>query len=94
MASPKPALADMPNWPRLMSEEQAAAYVSLSLNTFRAGVGELWPKAIRIRRRKLYDRRALDRAVDALSPRESLSPKEQILRGRQQHDPGGSIAPR
>ena len=94
MASPKPALADMPNWPRLMSEEQAAAYVSLSLNTFRAGVGELWPKAIRIRRRKLYDRRALDRAVDALAPATSDSPSQAIRRGRQQHDPGGEIAAR
>ena len=93
MTGPKPALAEMPNWPRLMSEEQAAAYVSLSLNTFRARVGELWPKAIRIGRRKLYDRAALDRAIDALSPATSESPAEKIIRGRQQHDPGGSLAP-
>ena len=74
MASPKPALAEMPNWPRLMSEEQAAAYVSLSLNTFRADVGRIWPEAIRIGRRKLYDRLVLDRAVDDLSQNENGPP--------------------
>lgn len=67
MTGPKIALADMPAWPRFLSEEEAAAYVRLSLNTFRNGIGTLWPKAVRIGRRKLYDRMAMDRAVDALS---------------------------
>lgn len=94
MPGAKPVRADMPNWPRLLSEAQAAAYVSLSRNMFRARVGVLWPKAIRIGRRKLYDRAALDRAVDGLCPTTSESPAEQIRRGRQQHGSDGEIAPR
>ena len=94
MVHRKPALADMPQWPRLLSEEQAAAYVGLSLNAFRARIGNPWPAAIRIGRRKLYDRNALDRTVDGLAPRESeSSPKEQIRRGREHHA-GGEIAAR
>lgn len=94
MACRKPALADMPQWPRLLSEEQAAAYVGVSVNMFRAGVGTLWPKAIRIGRRKLYDRLALESAVDELSPRKSESPAKELDRGRQQHDSGGSLEAR
>ena len=78
----RPALADMPNWPRLLSEEQAAAYVGVSLNSFKARIGDPWPAAIRFGRRKLYDRLALDRAVDALSRTAPESPEEVIRRGR------------
>ena len=88
------ALADMPAWPRFLSEAEAAAYVRLSLKTFRDGVGTLWPKAIRIGRRKLYDRHAIDRAVDDLAPRTPDSPAKELERGRQQHDPGGPLEAR
>lgn len=67
MTSSKTALSDMPNWPRLLSEAQAAAYLGVSINTFRARVGDRWPEPIRDGRRKLFDRLALDRAVDGLS---------------------------
>ena len=35
----RPRLGDMPYWPRMLSEEEAAAYVGLSVNTFRARTG-------------------------------------------------------
>lgn len=80
------SLSDMPDWPRLMSEEQAAAYVGVSVNTFVANIGNPFPEPLRFGRRKLYDRTALDRAVDALSASTSQSPGEKIRRERR-HDP-------
>ena len=68
MNAPKPALADLPHWPRLLSTEEAAAYVGISVNTFTGRIGDLWPEPIRIGRRVLFDRCAIDRAVDSLSP--------------------------
>lgn len=59
-----------PNIPRrLLNEEQAAEYCGVSLNTFRAqsGDGKPFPPSITLGKRKLYDRMALDRAIDALS---------------------------
>lgn len=58
-----------PRWPRLLSESDAASYVGVSLNTFRAErVAGIWPSPVdRNSRRVTYDRAALDRAVDRLS---------------------------
>lgn len=55
--------AALPDWPRLMSEPMAAAYVSLSPNT----LAEHGPKPVKLGRRKLYDRADLDRWADRLS---------------------------
>lgn len=53
----------LPDWPRLMSAELAAAYVGISETTFR----ELAPVSAKaIGRRRLYDRKDLDRWADAL----------------------------
>lgn len=52
----------LPDWPRLMSVEQAAAYVSLSTTTIRAS----GPKPKHFGKRVLYDRRDLDRWADRL----------------------------
>jgi len=52
----------LPDWPRLMSIEFAAAYVSLSENTVR----EHGPKPKHHGRRVLYDRIDLDRWADSL----------------------------
>jgi predicted DNA-binding transcriptional regulator AlpA len=54
--------------PRGLSEPQAAAYVGVSPDTFRAEVkaGRL-PQPVRLGRRVVWDRLALDRAMDALS---------------------------
>jgi hypothetical protein len=63
--------AALPNWPRLMSEELAAAYVGVSLERFRIERTKgLWPAPVdRGCRRNTYDREALDDAVDRLSGR-------------------------
>ena len=45
MSGPKLALADLPNWPRLLSAEQAAAYVGVSVNTFMGRVGHRLARA-------------------------------------------------
>lgn len=52
----------MPDWPRLMSAPQAAAYLSLSETTIR----ENGPTPKRYGKRVLFDRRDLDRWADAL----------------------------
>lgn len=78
-------LGDMPNWPRFLSEEQAAAYVGLSVNTFRARIGKPWPQAVRMGRRKLYDRAAIDRVADRLSEPAEQDPTEAIRRARKRH---------
>lgn len=66
MTARRPALAELPAWPLLLSAELAAAYLGLSPNTFRAGVGTLWPEPARIGARRLWDRRALDAAAARL----------------------------
>lgn len=55
--------AALPDWPRLMGEELAAAYVSLSATTLRAK----GPAPARLGKRRLYDRRDLDRWADRLA---------------------------
>ncbi len=88
----KPKLVDMPYWPRLLSVEEAAAYVGVSVNTFVQNVGETWPKPIRFGRRKLFDRASIDRAVDVLSKSSPNSPAEAIRRERRRA--GGQIEAR
>lgn len=80
MTETKPRPADLPNWPRLLSEQLAAAYVGLSMNAFRARVGRLWPRAIRIGTRKLYDRAAIDRVVDDLAEPDEECPTDAVRR--------------
>lgn len=67
-----PARALLPDWPRLMSEGQAAAYLSLSVTTLR----EHGPSVKRQGRRVLYDRRDLDRWADRLGD-QPLDDREQ-----------------
>ena len=52
----------MPDWPRLMGVELAAAYLGIGASTLR----ESGPQPKRHGRRVLYDRRDLDRWADAL----------------------------
>jgi hypothetical protein len=58
----------LPDWPRLMPEEMAAAYLGVSLSQFRREQARgLWPKPKRRGARlNTYDRRELDDAVDRL----------------------------
>lgn len=53
----------LPDWPRLMAEPQAAAYLSISATTLRKD----GPDARRHGRRVLYDRHDLDRWADSLA---------------------------
>ena len=53
---------------RGLNRAEAAEYVGLSPNTFDAAVGEgIFPQSIHIGRRLIWDRRALDLALDVLS---------------------------
>lgn len=54
-------------WPRLMSVEIAAEYLSIS----KATLTMLQVECVRIGKRRLYDRSVLDRYVDALSGSDS-----------------------
>lgn len=94
MTGPKPALAELPHWPRLLSVDQAAAYVGVSVSAFTSRVGELWPAPIRYGRRKLFDRLAIDRAVDELSQTAPQSPAEKIRQYRGRNDAGGQVETR
>lgn len=62
----------LPNWPRLMPADLACRYVGWSKTGFlaRVGVGGIWPEPIqdkRLGKKKLWDRLALDEAVDRLA---------------------------
>lgn len=52
----------LPDWPRLMSEPLAAEYLSIGVTTLR----ERGPQPKRHGKRRLYDRRDLDRWADRL----------------------------
>jgi hypothetical protein len=54
--------AALPDWPRLMGEDLAASYVSLSATTLR----EHGPAPKRFGKRRLYDRHDLDRWADRI----------------------------
>jgi hypothetical protein len=62
MVSVTPDRASFPDWPRLMSEPMAAAYVGLGATTLRLK----GPAPKEIGRRRLYDRHDLDRWADRL----------------------------
>lgn len=65
------APANLPNWPRLVSVEGAANYLSISASTMRT----LDIKTRQIGRRVLYDIRDLDRYVDRISDDPGTSPE-------------------
>lgn len=60
-------LANMPDWPRRLSRVQAAAYVGVSPNYFDELVAfhKMPPAVPGYGSRKLWDRKLLDRALDA-----------------------------
>ena len=59
---------DLPDWPRLMKAELAARYIGVSPSTLRMGskVGQ-YPAPLRDGKLCLWDRRLLDRWIDARS---------------------------
>ena len=58
--------ADLPDWPRGLSEQEAAAYVGVGVTTFRQEVDAgLWPQPERRGKkggRKVWDREEIDLA--------------------------------
>ena len=56
-------------WPRLMTAATAAAYCDeKSVETFRRGVGKLWPRPKRVKGRgERWLREELDQAIDRLA---------------------------
>lgn len=64
MTNAKLGPADLPDWPRLLGRDLAAAYVGVSPNTFEATVPV---PPIRIGRRELWDKARLDAWVDSLA---------------------------
>jgi hypothetical protein len=71
MAAKVEDISGLPYWPRMLSREQAAAYVGVSVPTFELEVSQgIWPQPIRRgmdgskRPRVTWDRVALDRAID------------------------------
>lgn len=74
MTARKLDLSTLPDWPRLMPREWAAAYLGLSPNALES----LSIEPVRIGARRLYDRITLDRYVDALgrSAQDALSPQQ------------------
>jgi hypothetical protein len=66
--------SELPDWPRLMRADLAAAYVGVGRETFENEVeAGVWPKALERdgsgekRKMRMWDRRELDAAVDRLS---------------------------
>lgn len=71
MTAKRADIGELPNWPRLLSREQAAAYVGLSPNQFIEEVENgAFPQAVRllsVTRRALWDRLELDAVISAQS---------------------------
>lgn len=59
----KPAIGELPNWPRLMAQATAAAYCGISLSHF---LGACPVAPVKIGEKPLWDRQDLDRWIDAL----------------------------
>jgi hypothetical protein len=70
-------LTDLPFWPRLLSRDEAARYVGVSVAVFDDEVkGGIWPPALRRGGRGgrcTWDRLALDRAADRASGLEGVA---------------------
>jgi Fe-S cluster biosynthesis and repair protein YggX len=65
-------IADLPDWPRLMGADMAAAYVSLSATTLR----EKGPAPKQLGKRRLYDRIDLDRWADRIGGQPLTVPEQ------------------
>lgn len=75
MANSPSNLAHLPNWPRQLSKGQAASYAGLPLDIFErmTRAGSL-PSGIRIEGLMLWDRKALDTAIDRIHKSGMSSP--------------------
>lgn len=67
MTDRRPSALPPDTWPRGMSREVAARYIGVSVGKFDEMVADKrMPKPVRIDRRVVWDRRAVDKAFDAL----------------------------
>lgn len=65
MAAKVSDLQGLPNWPRMLSREQAARYVGVSTTQFDKEVGEgRWPRPERRGSRITWDRALIDMVQD------------------------------
>lgn len=67
MADKPKDYSDLPTWPRLMTADLACLYLGWSKNGFLRRVENTWPEPIRMGGKVLWDKKALDEAVDRLS---------------------------
>jgi hypothetical protein len=66
MTQPRKRPENLLGWPRLLTIELAAAYVGHSVTSFRADVGNIWPQPVASKRRRVWDRLALDQTIDQM----------------------------
>lgn len=66
MTAPRLKPDNLPNWPRLLTLDLAAAFVGQSPNAFEADIPAIWPAAVPGLRRKVWDREELDAAIDRI----------------------------
>lgn len=78
-------LVGLPDWPRLLSREQAAAYCGMSPPSFNEHVKV---KPLSFGRRRLYDRRDLDAWID--SRRETRTGVDWLAAYDDHHAPSGN----
>ena len=73
----------MPDWPRRMQSELAAAYVGLSKSKFLRDVGSRWPEGVRDGGNLVWYREDLDAVCDSVKPGggASVNPYEAALGG-------------
>lgn len=70
MSRPRALPEHLPHWPRRLSVDLAAAYLGISASKFLADVGaDRYPPPIKDGARILWDRMALDEAVDSQAGR-------------------------
>lgn len=76
MTATRLQLTGLPDWPRWLSRDEAAAYVGVAVNTFDSEVAAgAWPAGVirpllagpRARPRLSWDRTALDKCSDQIS---------------------------
>lgn len=75
-------IAELPDWPRGMRVAVAAAYVGVCVNTFKKQVSAgIWPAAQEVNGIKIWDRKGLDEAFDAMQGKTPSSGWEDAFNG-------------
>lgn len=91
MTAKKLPLSVLPNWPRLLDEQLAAAYLTMSPSSFRERVAPHVQEVEEIGGMKRWDRLLLDHWVDHRSPRRQGSVGERL---REAHNGRDEVARR